>query len=287
MTDLLDPRFLARLEAVQLSTRQRLAGHLSGEHRSPRRGNSTDFADYRPYYPGDDYRRIDYTVLARLDVLLIRLFEADDDLTLRILVDTSASMAVGGKMRQAARVAAVLGFVSLTHRDPVTVHTFPLDRPGPRFSGRAAVPALFDHLVSLEPAGDTPFLPAVRHLLAQRGPRGLTVVISDLLTADWEAGLKQLPGRGGDLVVIHVLAPDDLSPAVGGDVELVDRESGRRIDMTLSPAAVANYRRLATAWADGIGSLCRRAGAGYARLMADEPIEPLVLGAWRKAGVLR
>ena len=140
---LLDPRLLARLEALQLGTRRRLAGHFAGEHRSTRRGSSPDFADYRQYHPGDDFRRIDYFLYARLDVLLLKLYEAEDDLHLRLLVDTSASMATGGKLDMARRVAAALGFVALTRRDPVSVHTFPLQRAAPRFAGRAAVPALF------------------------------------------------------------------------------------------------------------------------------------------------
>ena len=74
---LLSPSFLGRLEQLQLATRRALAGHLAGEHRSTRYGSSLDFADYREYHPGDDYRRIDYHLLARLDVLLIKLFEAD------------------------------------------------------------------------------------------------------------------------------------------------------------------------------------------------------------------
>src|SRR5215468_300381 len=103
---------MARLERLQLGTRRRLSGQFAGEHRSRRHGTSLDFADYREYHPGDDFRRIDYHLWARLDVLLLKLFEADDDLTLRLLVDTSASMA-GPKLQQARRVAAALGFVSL------------------------------------------------------------------------------------------------------------------------------------------------------------------------------
>ncbi|MGH9150140.1 MAG: DUF58 domain-containing protein, partial [Acidimicrobiales bacterium] len=146
MPALLEPALLARLETVQLGTRRRLAGLFAGEHRARGFGTSVDFADYRQYHPGDDFRRVDYHLLARLDVLLLRLFEAENDLHLRLLVDTSASMGVGGKLDQARRVAAALGFVALVRRDPVSLHTFPTPRPAPRFNGRAAAPALFAHL---------------------------------------------------------------------------------------------------------------------------------------------
>ena len=177
----------------------------AGEHRSRRHGSSLDFADYREYHPGDDFRRIDYGAWARLDVLLVQLFEAEDDLTLRLLVDTSASMA-GAKLRQAARLAAALGFVALVRRDVVTVHTFPLDRPAPRFTGRSATAALFAPPRPRSRPTARPDSPhAVSDLLARPGPRGLTVVLSDLLTPEWDDGLERLPARGDDVAVVHVL----------------------------------------------------------------------------------
>ena len=205
---LLEPAFLARLEALQLGTRRRLAGHFAGEHRSVRHGQSVDFADYRQYHPGDDFRRIDYFLYARLGVLNVKLFEAEEDLHLRLLVDTSASMAAGEKLACARRVGAALGFVALIRRDPVSVHSFPLDRPAPRFVGRAAVPALFAHLERLEAGGETAFAAAVSSLLARPGPAGLTVVVSELLTPEWEVALGWIPSRGGVVYVGHVQDTD-------------------------------------------------------------------------------
>lgn len=284
---LLDAPFLARLEALQVATRRRLAGHIASEHRSPRFGSSVDFADYRDYHPGDDFRRIDYHLLARLDVVLLKLFEAEDDLQVRLVVDTSGSMATGGKLRQAARLAAAVGFVALVRRDPVSLHTFPFDRPGPRYLGRSAVPRLFDALEKLAPEGRTSFAAATQHLLARPGPRGLTLLISDLLAPDWEAAIDGLPARGGAVVVAHVLADEDLRPDAVGDVELVDVEHGGRMLVSLTAATVRDYERSVVAWADGVAARCRHHRAGYLRVGSREPIEPLLLGEWQRAGVLR
>ncbi len=284
---LLDPRLLARLEALQLGTRRRLAGHFAGEHRSTRRGSSPDFADYRQYHPGDDFRRIDYFLYARLDVLLLKLYEAEDDLHLRLLVDTSASMAVAGKLEQATRVAAALGFVALTRRDPVSVHTFPLQRAAPRFAGRGAVPALFGHLAGLEATGDTAFAAAVSSMLARPGPAGLTVVISDLLTEEWEAALSRLPSRGGDVMVVHVLAAEELHPTLVGDLELVDREGGGRVVVSLAADTLKEYEQATAAWLDRVRGRCAQVGAAYVRLLADDDLEAALLGTWRREGVLR
>jgi uncharacterized protein (DUF58 family) len=322
---LLEPALLARLEALQLGTRRPLAGFMSGEHRSRRHGTSLDFADYREYHPGDDFRRIDYDLYARLDVLLLKLYEAEEDLHLRLLVDTSASMGLSDKLETAARVAAALGFVALTRRDPVSVHTFPLDRPAPRFLGRGAVPTFFHHLESLGATGTTDFAAAVSHLLARPGPPGLTVVLSDLLTPEWEPALSRLPARGSDVVIIHVLAPGEIDPThaapdgilhgapetapesprrrrfrprdqrpqqksrpfATGDIELVDRETGARLAVSVTSEAMARYRQVADAWLERVEQRCRQVGATYVRILTDESLEATLLTAWRRQGVLR
>jgi uncharacterized protein (DUF58 family) len=282
---LLDPGLLARLERLQLGTRRRLAGGLSGEHRSVRRGESVDFADHRSYHQGDDFRRIDYNLLARLDVLMVKLFDAEDDLTLRLVVDTSASMGLGGKLAQATRAAAALGFVALVRRDPVVVHTFA--DGGRRFTGRSATWELFEHLGALRATGPTAFSACVADLLSRRGPPGLTVVLSDLLTPEWAAGLDRLPARGGDVVVVHVLARDDLSPDLFGDLDLVDIETGSSVPVSLSADVVAGYERAARAWVDEVATRCRRAGVAYVTLFADDDLEQALLGHWRTSGVVR
>jgi uncharacterized protein (DUF58 family) len=285
---LLEPRLLARLERLQVGTRRRLGGQFAGEHRSTRRGASLDFADYREYHPGDDFRRIDYQLLARLDVVLLRLFEAEDDLVVRLLVDTSRSMAAGAKLLQAQRIAGALGFVGLVRRDAVTLHTFPGRAAGsPRFTGREGAPALFAHLEALSADGGTEIVAAATDLLSRPGPPGLTVLVSDLLTPEWAPAITRLPARGGDLVVVHVLAAEELLPDLLGDLDLVDVETGRSVAVSLSPTSLREYARLATAWTDDIARRCRQAGAAYVRLLDTDDLEAVLLRSWRDAGVLR
>jgi uncharacterized protein (DUF58 family) len=283
---LLTPELLGRLEQLQLGTRRRLAGRFNAEHRSSRRGSSLDFADYREYHRGDDPRRIDVGVWARLDQLVVRLYEAEDDLTVRLLVDTSASMD-GTKLEQACRLAAALGFVALVRRDVVTVHTFPLDRPAPRFTGRHAAHALLAHLGELTADGDTRFAHAVSDLLSRPGPAGLTVVLSDLLTPEWADGLARLPARGGDVTIVHVLERSELHPDLSGDLDLVDAETGEVVPVSLAPDQVRAYEAAVTAWVDDVAQRAHHGGASYVQVLADDDIEHLLLGTWREAGVLR
>lgn len=277
---------MARLERLQLVNRRRLAGGLAGEHRSPRHGSSLDFADFREYYPGDDLRRLDVSALARLDRLLVKLYDAEDDMTLRLLVDTSGSMR-GAKLQRARELAAALGFSALIRRDLVTVHTFPTDVQGPRFRGRTASQALFGHLAGLEAGGTTGFSAAANRVLAQPGPPGLTVVISDLLTPEWDAGISRLPARRGEFIVVHLLEPTDLEPDLAGDLELVDAETGERLEVSLSAKALEDYRALAESWADDVAQRVRATGGAYLRTRTTDDLETLLLGRARDAGVLR
>ena len=138
----------------------------------------------------------------------VKLFEAEDDLTIRLLIDTSASMGIGGKLRQAARLAAALGFVGLARRDAVERPPLPAVVPA---RGASPVgpprPTLLRHLEGLVAGGPTDVVAATMDLLAWPGPRGVTVLCSDLLTEGWAEALDRLPARGGDLVVAHVARP--------------------------------------------------------------------------------
>lgn len=287
MSDLLSPEFLGRLERLQVATQRPLAGRFAADHRSPRHGTSMDFADFRQYHPGDDYRRIDYLTLARLDILLIKLFEAEDDLQVRVLVDTSASMGRADKLLTAKRAAAALGFVSLVRRDAVTLHSFPSRVQARRFVGRAGARPYFAALDGLAASGPSPMVAAARDLLGRGGPGGLTILVSDLMAPDWEPAIGRLPARGGEVVIVHVLSAEDLDVEATGDVDLVDSESGERVPVSLVPEVRAEYRSIALAWADRVAHAARRSGARYVRLDADTDVESVLLGQWRAAGVVK
>ncbi len=283
---LLSPELMRRLESLQLHSRHRLVGKFGGEHSSKRYGNTVDFADFREYNPGDDFRRIDYHVLARLDQVLIKLYEADDEVTVRFLLDTSDSMAAEGKLQHAKRIAAALGFIALASHDSVSVHTFPEHGISPRFAGRAGIPALFNYLESLEAKGTTPFARAAGHLLSRAGPPGITIVISDLLTPEWPA-LIGLRSAGSDLTIMHLLAEGDVSPDLAGDLMLVDREDGERLTVSVTEDILETFATRVADWKEEIRVKTLGVGGAYIALTPGSDIEDLIVRSWRETGILR
>lgn len=284
--EVLPPDLAARLERVQLSVRRPLAGHGVGGHRSPRKGASLDFADHRPYVSGDDVRRIDANLSARLDHLIVKLFEAEDDLTVRLLIDTSASMGPGGKLDHAVRLAAAIGFVALVRRDMVRVHTIGRQTPV-SFSGRGSAAALVQHLASLRATGPSPLASAVSDVLGRPGPPGTMVLLSDLMTPEWDAAIRRLPARRGDGVVVQVLHPDELDPVLAGDLELRDAETGVRMPVSLDESVRRAYAQRAKAWSDEVAGAAKRCGLGFARTLVGDDIEDTLLRGWTAAGILR
>jgi len=243
-----------------------------------------DFADFREYQPGDDFRRIDYLTLARLDQLLIRLYDAEDDLTVRLIVDTSASMATDNKLQRAAELAGAIGFVALTRRDRVEVHA--PGRPMARFSGRTGVPELFGHLESLEAAGTGQLPKVAADVLGRSRTAGMTVLCSDLLEPEWDVALNRLPARGAELIVVHVLGVGELNPPKMGDVDLIDSETGERVAVSLIDSTLDSYRARLDEWLESVAASARRLGAAYVLADTGTPLRDELLGGLRRSEVV-
>ena len=285
---LLDADLRARLDRLALQGKRRVRGVWSGRNRSVRLGESLDFADYREYFPGDDFRRIDYNLWARLGVVLIRLFEAEDEMPLSVVVDTSASMGFGAKFPTAQRLAAMVAYLALASGERVRLLTVPAaGRPalrGPWARRIAAWPRTETWLEALVPGGGTD-LPAAARLMAAPGAhRGPVALISDLLTDDWGAAIDVLGAIGGG-VVLHVLDPSELEPEMTGDLTLRDVETGREVQVSVSDAALERYRERVGRFLGDAAARSQRAGMDYVAVRAvpgavDGALRDLVSGGW-------
>lgn len=293
-----DGAFLQRLERVTIANRRPLPGTSAGPRRSPRHGSSVEFADFRDYSDGDDFRRIDWNAYARLDRLFLRLYRAEEMATITILLDHSASMRFGepSKALTAARLAAIFAYVAAYNYDRVALAGWGerLDRVLPAQSGKAAVPELWRTIAGMleTPEGRTDAA-TLRDYGRYRPGRGLSVVVSDLLTeSDWRAGLRALLAQGQDVTVVQVLAPEEIAPELRGDWKLRDVEgldpasrSDGEIEVTISPRLLRRYREELTSHLAAIRDFCRRHAIAHALVSSDRPMTA-VLTDLRAAGVL-
>lgn len=261
---LLEPKLRARLERLALGVRGRVTAQWAGRHSSTRLGESLDFADYRPYQPGDDYRRIDHNLRARLGVVMVRQFEAEQELPVDVVVDLSGSMGLHGKDDTARRLAAVVTYMALAAGDRVRLWTVPgVDgRPatqGPVGRHLSSWPRM-EAWLEAAPVGGPGTLQHMGRRLAGSG--GSVVVVSDLLMDDWSETLDRLVAAAGGLV-LHVLAPEELDPRIAGDLDLIDVESGARVPVSTGEQVLNDYRRAVEEFALGASRRARRAGLDY------------------------
>ena len=286
-----DEGFLRQLERLQLVMKRPVRGGLKGGRRSVKRGQSVEFADFRDYSLGDDLRLLDWNVLARLEKLFIKLYVEEEDVTIHFLLDASASMVAGEppKLQFAKRAAAALGYIGLASEDRVAV-TALAARVGRRqvaLRGSGRVFRLLAALSAIAPAdGPTDLLASARHAAAQLSGRGVIVLLSDLLDPAADKVIRELAATGSELIILHVLAPDELDPQLEGDMRLVDVETGAGIDVTIDLATIDDYKARLAAWQDGFANLAAKRGATYVPISTDLPLADLVFAELRRRRVL-
>lgn len=290
-TPLLEPGFVAQLERLRLLTRRPVRGRQAGDRRSSRRGSSAEFADYRNYAPGDDFRRVDWNAYARLERLFLKLYVEEQETTLTVALDASASMDWGepSKFRLGLQLAAALGYVALRRFDRAAVAVVgggAAGRFGP-VQGRAAVHRLWRHLAGVAPGGGVDFGAALRDLARRRPSPGVTVAISDfLMPLDVLDALASLQAAGQDLALVQVLAPDELDPELEGDLLLVDRETGEQREVAVSQGLLADYARRLAAHTSAIAGWCARRAVPFVQVPSTAPVAEVVGHALCRAGVV-
>jgi uncharacterized protein (DUF58 family) len=286
---LLEPALLRRLEALAVLVRRSVKGQMGGERRSMSRGRSPEFADFRNYTPGDDYRLIDWNAYARLDRFMLRLFIAEEELPLNLFVDLSGSMDWGtpNKARTAQRLAAALAYVALASLDRVRLTVFaagPTSGGAPH-RGRHAAQDLFARIESFPVGGETDYTKLVAPISRQRP--GMTVLITDGLgESPIEPAITALQLARQEGAVLQLLARQEITPDWTGDARLKDAETGVEREFTATPATQAAYRTALARRTDEIERVARRRGLRFARLTTDQPIEDMVQRSLRRLGLL-
>lgn len=282
---MLSDSFLARLDRLRLACQAPARGGAGGVRRSRQLGTSAEFSDFREYAPGDDIRRLDWNAYARFDRLFLRLFMEEQEESVTVLLDGSASMAP--KWADARAAAEALCYLALTggDRTRVCVLAGAEAAVSPFFTGRRAYPRLTDFLEGRVPAGKTDLTAAIRRL--EPYPKGETL----LLTDGYQAGgldqtLALLAYRGQKGGVVQLLSREEMHPEMRGALRLKDAEGGPNVEILMDASARQQYASALKAFLRDTQSACRKRGMAYALLQGDQPLEKALVPALAGSGML-
>lgn len=291
---LLDREDIQALERLSLESLDALVAGLVGQREGPGRSDGVEFAGYRRYTPGDDVRRIDWNIYERLRELHVRTSPQEATVWLSVLIDASRSMGAGerDKLRYASRLAALLGAVALLHADAVEIHALSDGDSvllGSFDSGGGELDALVDELERLPPGRTTDLAHSIRRSGRSGSEPEMMVLISDALVASdaLAEALEELARAARAATLVHVVDPGGGVGDLGGSTLLLDSESGRRIDATITAEVQAQYAARYARWCERVREQCRAHGVGY--VSAPSTIDPLavLLGAAREQSMLR
>ena len=285
MTDrsFLDPQVLSRLLPLPLHARQAMLGSVSGKHRSPVKGSSIEFAQYRKYVPGDDTRRLDWRTWGRTDRFYIKEFEADTNLRLCLMVDASGSMNYGkpGETRldYARKIAGTLSHLAAHQGDAVGLWNIQqpkrLELPSKR--GAAHLGLVMDALAELKGAGETDIVQALHDAAERLSQRAFIVIVSDLLVQPelLRPALQHLRFRKHDVVVFHLLDQQEIDFDFDRPARFVDLETNEAL--LVDPTDIADrYREAVRGYLTGIDEVVRNTGVDYHRVKLHEPYDAVL-----------
>ncbi len=290
----LEPAVLGRLIALPLHARHAMLGSVSGKHRSPVRGSSLEFAQYRKYVPGDDTRRLDWRTWGRSDRFYIKEFEADTNLRLCLLIDASGSMGFGPngatRLDYARKLAGTLGYIAAQQGDAVGLWSLAqkvVEIPPKR--GATHVGLVLDQMSGIQPVGGTTLLTALHDAAEKIRQRALVVILSDFFVppAELKIAIQHLRFRKHDVAAFHLLDQRELDFDFDRPARFLDMEGGEAV--LADPSLIArNYREAVRLYLAEMDELVRTTGVDYHRVKMheryDDALIRFLLGRTPKRG---
>jgi uncharacterized protein (DUF58 family) len=289
---LFDDEFLKKLEYLNIISKRLFAGMSRAERRTRRRGTGLEFADYRQYVAGDDFRHLDWKAYLRLNRLILKLFEEEEDLPIYFFVDSSQSMIYGqpSKLDYARRVAAALCYIGLANLDRVNVISFAdgVKSELPPQRGKGRIFKIFRFLNEMAASGETDARTSFKTYCTETRRRGLAVVISDFFDGHgFEGALNILRHFRHDIFVIHIASHEEIDPGLRGELLLVDAENNTSREITITPSLLAAYKIEYAKYCEAVESYCGKYQLGYVRTVTDFPFEELVPKVFRQGRFLK
>lgn len=293
MEKLLNPNLIQKLETLKLRVKRAFATNFKGERRSPNRGGSVEFADYRSYQPGDDFRYVDWNIYARLDKLFLKMFLEEENVKVHILIDSSKSMDFGNpsKFQYAKKVAAAIAYISTLNLDSTSVGLIAekFIKFSPTIRTKFEISKLISFLSELNIGAKIDLTEAFKLYLRISPTPKVMFLLTDLLFSspkEYEVGLKQLLHMGFDLKIIHIFCDEELNPNLQGDLKLEDMETQATKEITINALKLNAYKNRFSDFLAEIERFCASHDISYARVSTAFPLEDLILREMRKKGMV-
>jgi len=284
---------LAAVDDLSLVAKAVVEGFFDGLHRSPFLGYSTEFSAYRPYVKGDNLRYVDWKVWGRTDEYYVKQFEDDTNVRCHIFLDTSASMDFGAgdtnKFNYGRTLAAVLAFLMVRQHDAPGLVVFGAEsrQAAPALSTRHHADEIFQLLTHAQAGGRTIIDQTLFQLAQTITRRGLAVVISDFLGAENACTelLRQLHGQGQEVLVFHLMSPEELDLPYDGELLIEDSETAEEIPIN-AEAFREEYQKRVSEFCERVRKECHKLEIDYQRLRTDSPLDVAMMAYLDKRAAL-
>jgi uncharacterized protein (DUF58 family) len=284
---LFDLKFFKSLRLLRIITRRHFRGEKIGHRKSPNRGASAEFAEYKEYFPGDEIRFIDWNLYGRLEKLYIKRFHNEENLAVSILLDCSTSMSFGSpsKFDHARKLAAAISYIALQQNDVARIYPFSQSLEGVSEGGfrRGHIHRLMGFLENRQPSGKAgAFDEIVQHFLMKNKRPGVVFILSDgLFGESLYAGLKRLNHRKFEVNMVQILAPEEMNPDVAGFMDLVDSEELSKVSLQVNKQALFVYQEVLKEMLDEQKSFLVQQGMKYFKSLTNTPFESTLLHLFR------
>lgn len=283
--ELFDADFQRQLEYLALAARRAVSGQTRANRASKKKGSGIEFADHREYAPGDDLRALDWNLYARSSRLLIRLFEEEQDVTVHLILDASASMSALPEMdRFAKRLIAAFAYLSLHNLDRISLQAGSVDlwESLPAGRGKARIFRVFEFLTKLQYAGKTDLAKTAQHFATTNPRPGLAILVSDLHDPEgFERAINVLRYARLEVLVIQPYDSQQAELPPEGELQLVDAETGDTLEITLTPALREKVRAAESAQRDRAARFCAEKQVTYAAVDLRVPFTEAFLSLIR------
>jgi uncharacterized protein (DUF58 family) len=285
---IIDQEFLHRLERLTLQWQKSFAGLVGGRIPSRFSGSGQEFLDHRHFHQGDDLRSVNWRAYMRLEKLFLKMFQVEPRIPVRLLLDVSESMAP--KFDYARQFAAALCYIGLVRLDTICIVPFS-DRIGENHlctGGRHRFRPAAQFLESLNHGGRTNYLEVSRQFAAEYPQRGLVIVISDFLDdSDVEKPLQYLAEYGHELSLVQIWSPEDREPSWEGELELVDAETGSKLEIALDKEAIERYREAFDEYCRKLNDVANRTGGRYVGISTAQGVQEAIFESLMRVGAVQ